>query len=86
MKKLLLLLSILLFISCSKEDIETTDQCDCTKTYYVYYPAMGNGPSYIPARYEVVDTQIGNFNCSDETNNYVAYYTSYYTHYKIDCE
>ena len=86
--KLLLLLTVLTFsfaASCEKEEIQNETQCDCTKTYYLYYPAMGSGGSYIPARYEVVDVQVGNYNCSEETTGYVPVSNSQYSHYKIIC-
>lgn len=89
--KKLLVLFVLVFCfsaSCSKEEIQTTTlpQCDCVKTYYLYYPAMGSGPSYIPARYEDVDQRRGKFNCSEETNGYVASNNGTYSHYKIECD
>lgn len=89
MKKLLLLfvLTFSFAASCEREEQPTaTNQCDCVKTYYLYYPAMGSGGSYIPARYEVVDQEVGQFNCDDETNNYVPVSNSQYSHYKIQCD
>jgi len=88
MKTKLLLLIVVLFsfaFSCEKEEVQTND-CNCKKTYYVYYPAMGNGPSYIPARYEVTGVEYGNFDCESETGQYVEYYTNTTTHYKIECD
>ena len=89
MKKLILLLSVMFLFSCSKPEIEnkneSSGECDCVKTYYIYHPAMGNGPSYIPAYYQVTNIQTGQFNCDEDTGLYVPYYTNGSTHYKIDC-
>ena len=85
--KILLVFSLLVLASCSKPDeSKAPGQCHCTKIYYLYYPSMGNGASYIPAHYNVVDTQIGDFNCSDASTNYVPVSSAHYTHYKINCD
>jgi len=97
MKTKLLLLIVVLFsfaFSCSKEEVPTQqpiqvpttpEECSCIKTYYIYYPAMGNGASYIPAHYDATVIQSGLFNCAEDTNSYVQFYSSYSTHYKIEC-
>lgn len=88
MKKLLLLfvLTFSFAFSCSRDEEPNENECNCTKTYYLYYPSMGSGPSYIPAHYDVVNQEQGNFNCEDETANYVPVSDSQYSHYKINCE
>jgi len=90
MKKLILVLSIVFLFSCSKPEIENKNaseaQCNCVKTFYIYHPAMGSGPSYIPAYYEVKNIQPGVYNCNEDTGLYVPYYTNGSTHYKIDCD
>jgi len=95
MKTKLLLLFIVLFsfaFSCSKEEMPQPvlpieqPKCDCVKTYYIYYPAMGSGASYIPAHYEDTYREAGRFNCADDTGNYVQFYSSNSTHYRIECE
>ncbi len=63
-----------------------TNECSCVKTYYLFHPSMGNGPSYIPAWYEVIDTEVGNFNCEDDNGNYIPVSNSQYSHYKIICD
>lgn len=73
---------------CESDDAQLTneEQCDCTKTYYLYFPSMGSGASYIPAHYDVVNQETGQFNCEDETTNYVPVSNSQYSHYKIQCD
>jgi hypothetical protein len=85
-KLLLLLLSLFIF-SCSTPDkAKQTDQCDCLKTYYLFYPAMGSGSSYVPSHYDVVSSIGVTVNCNDETNDYVSVSNSQYSHYKINCD
>lgn len=77
---------MLLFVNCDNAEEIKTEQCDCVKTFYRYYPAMGSGNSYVPAHYDLVSQQVGKFNCSDETSNYVAVDGNHYSHYKIECD
>lgn len=89
--KLLLVAFVITFsfaASCERDEMPETEstQCDCVKTFYLYYPAMGSGASYIPAHYDVVSQQVGQFNCSDETSGYVPVSNSQYSHYKIECD
>lgn len=88
MKTKLTLLSIVLlsFIGCSTDDKQLSNDCECVKTYYLYFPAMSYGSSYIPAHYDIVAAQVGNFNCNEETNGYVHEVSNGHTHYKIECE
>lgn len=76
MKTLTLILSILLFVSCQKED-----QCECYKNYHeietiIYWE---NG---LP-KTRVIDNLVASEKilCQDETR----VYTSGYTYYDIEC-
>jgi hypothetical protein len=89
--KTLLLAFVLIFTlaaSCEPDEPQTTqtEQCSCVKTYYLFHPSMGNGPSYIPAWYEEIDTEVGNFDCEQDTGSYVPVSNSQYSHYKIICD
>ena len=87
--KLLLLIFVLAFSfasSCEPDDQQVDPKCDCLKTYYIKYPAMGSGSSYAPEHYDVVSSQSGKFNCDEDANSYVPYSTSNTTHYKIECD
>lgn len=67
--KLLLLLIVLFSFVCSKEEVPAKQpvtynepaKCDCVKTYYIYYPAMGSGAGHIPAHYDVTRMESGKF-------------------------
>lgn len=86
--KLLLIAFVTLFslaASCEADEQPTTER-NCVKTFYLYYPAMSSGSSYVPAHYEIVNQQVGSFEGEDETNDYVPVNGGQYTHYKIQCD
>ena len=86
--KLLLVAFVMVFsfaASCEADE-QPTNQCDKTKTYYLYYPAMGNGASYIPAHYDVVNQEVVRMDCDTPCGSYVPVSNSQYSHYKIQCD
>lgn len=90
--KLFLILIVATFslaASCEADDqpaVVENQQCDCTKTYYLYYPPMGSGNSYVPGHYESEGVDVGKFNCEDETDTFTSVNGDGYHFYKLKCD
>ena len=86
MNKIVILIGLIaIVLSCSK-DSSDTQECDCTKTLYLYYPPMNSVGVHIKEHYDVVAVFEVKVDCEEETSDYVQDYHSNYTHYKINCD
>ena len=87
MKKNVILIGIIaIMLGCSNDSSDDVMRCDCTKTLYLYYPAMNSAGAHVPAHYDAVGVFEVEVNCNDATTDYVLDNHSNYTHYKINCD
>jgi hypothetical protein len=80
MKKLLLLFTAILFISCSAD--RQTDECDCVIEYYQYVPIVGGGGG----NYVFQFSNPIEFDCSQPSGFYYPVSNINYNYAKINCD
>ena len=86
MKLIKLFPVLLLFASCSKDELLATQNCNCEKTFYNYTAAM-YGPNQmllVPEKYTFVSMQSGV--CGTTSNGYVVETGSNYNRSKTNCK
>jgi hypothetical protein len=81
MKKAIFILSIFM-ASCSNDEMAKENLCEGTKTYYQFVPAINYPGGSIPAKYEFVKSEQGEYKC-DTKEVFFAENSSNYSHYKI---
>lgn len=84
--KLFKFLPLLLLFACSPEEVKLEPKnCNCERTFYIYYPPMGDPRTvFVPAKYTQVGFQTGV--CGVTTNGIVPENGVNYSHQKTVCK
>ena len=80
MKKTLLVLTAIITISCSTDEVSNADNCNCTKENYEVQITVYNGKTFVDHVLTHSETVI----CQEETKTNV--FTGDDTYYKIVCD